>query len=147
MRQCHILVVECMVKHALQSVQRVILTLAKYGKLMYIVTLYNISLYGKPIKGTGECKFSAFYNVLQNLKNDNDRFLQIFLQLKHLHINLNTLHDLRQIAAKFVKSMNQLLTLHIWLIEINQPNDIPQWEGIINNISYEIAKRHIKIWK
>jgi hypothetical protein len=43
--------------------------------------------------------------------------------------------------------MNQLLTLHIWLIEINQPNDIPQWEGIINNISYEIAKRHIKIWK
>jgi len=45
---------------------------------MYIVSLYNISLYGKPIKGTGECKFSAFYNALQNLKNDNDRFLQIY---------------------------------------------------------------------
>lgn len=43
--------------------------------------------------------------------------------------------------------MNQLLTLHIWLMEISQPSDTPQWEGIINNISYEIAKRHIKIWK
>jgi hypothetical protein len=78
---------------------------------------------------------------------DNDRFLEIFSQLKHLQINLNTIHDLRQIAAKFVKNMNHLLTLHIWLMEISQPNDIPQWGGIINNISYEIAKRHIKIWK
>jgi len=43
--------------------------------------------------------------------------------------------------------MNHLLTLHIWLIQINQPNDIPQWGGVINNISYEIDKRNIKIWK
>ncbi len=78
---------------------------------------------------------------------DNDRFLEIFCQLKHLQINLNTINDLRQIVSKFVKNMPQLITLQICLLEINQPNDIPQWEGIINNISYEIAKRHIKIWK
>jgi len=78
---------------------------------------------------------------------NNDRFLEIFSQLKHLHINLNKIDDLKSIAAKFVKNMNHLLTLHIWLIQINQPNDIPQWGGIINNISYEIDKRNIKIWK
>jgi hypothetical protein len=81
------------------------------------------------------------------LIDDNDRFLQIFSELKHLQINLNTIYDLRQIAAKFVKNMNKLRTLHIWLIGTNEPNDTPQWEGVVNNISYEIAKRHIKIWK
>jgi hypothetical protein len=43
--------------------------------------------------------------------------------------------------------MNNLRTLHIWLIGTNEPIDTPQWEGVVNNISYEIAKRHIKIWK
>ncbi|CAF0969699.1 unnamed protein product [Rotaria sp. Silwood1] len=78
---------------------------------------------------------------------DNNRFLEVFSNVKHLHINLNTLHDLRQIAGKFVKTMTNLLTLSIWLISTNEPNDTLQWEGIVNNVSYEIAKRHIKIWK
>ena len=78
---------------------------------------------------------------------DNDRFLQIFSRLKYLQINLNTIEDLRQIGSKFVKNMTELFTLQIYLLEINPPNDIPQWEGIMNNISYEIAKRYVKIWK
>ncbi|CAF3630554.1 unnamed protein product [Rotaria sordida] len=78
---------------------------------------------------------------------DSNRFLQIFSNVKHLQINLNTIHDLRQIASKFVKNMTNLLTLNIWLISTNEPNDTLQWEGIVNNVSYEIAKRHIKIWK
>jgi hypothetical protein len=90
-------------------------------------------------------KFIVRHGVL--LLSDNDRFLEIFCQLKHLQINLNTIDDLRQIVLKFVKNMYRLITLQIYLIEQNQSNDIPQWEGIINNISYEIAKRYIKIWK
>ena len=78
---------------------------------------------------------------------DNDRFLQIFSRLKHLQIPVNTIDDLRQIVSKFVKTMPRLLTLQITLLEQNQPKDVPQWEGIMNNISYEIAKRYIKIWK
>ena len=78
------------------------------------------------------------------LLSDNDRFLEIFSQLKHLQINLNTIDDLRHIVSKFVKKMPELITLQISLLE---QNDIPQWEGIMNNISYEIAKRYIKIWK
>lgn len=50
-------------------------------------------------------------------------------------------------ALKFVKIMHRLFTLQIYLLDIDQPNDIPQWEGIMNNISYEIAKRYVKIWK
>ena len=43
--------------------------------------------------------------------------------------------------------MNQLVTLHIYLIETNQSTEMPQWQGIVNNISYETSKQHIKIWK
>lgn len=43
--------------------------------------------------------------------------------------------------------MMNLVTLNISLVITNEPNDSLQWEGVINNISYEIAKRHIKIWK
>ena len=78
---------------------------------------------------------------------DNDRFLQIFSQLKYLQINLHTIDDLRRIALKFIKMMHRLLTLQIYLLDIEQTNDIPQWEGIMNHISYEIAKRYVKIWK
>ncbi|CAF3408858.1 unnamed protein product [Rotaria socialis] len=78
---------------------------------------------------------------------DHNRFLEIFSNLKHLQINLNTIYDLRQIAGKFIKNMTNLLTLNIWLTGTNEPNDTLQWEGIVNNVSYEIAKRHIKIWK
>jgi hypothetical protein len=79
--------------------------------------------------------------------DDSDKFLQVFSDVKQLQINLNTIYDLRQVAGKFTKNMTNLLTLHIWLIETNEPNDTSQWEGIVNNVSYEIAKRHIKIWK
>lgn len=78
---------------------------------------------------------------------DNDRFLEIFSQVKYLQINLNTIDDLRRIALKFVRMMHRLLTLQIYLMDIDQMNDIPQWEGIMNHISYEIAKRYVKIWK
>ncbi|CAF1276246.1 unnamed protein product [Adineta steineri] len=77
----------------------------------------------------------------------SDRFLEIFSDLKHLRINLNTIHDLRQVASKFIKYMTKLVTLHIYLVGSNESTDTLEWEGIINNISYEIAKRHIKIWK
>ncbi|CAF4564170.1 unnamed protein product, partial [Rotaria magnacalcarata] len=78
---------------------------------------------------------------------DHNCFLEIFSNLKHLQINLNTIYDLRQIAGKFIKNMTNLLTLNILLTGTNEPNDTLQWEGIVNNVSYEIAKRHIKIWK
>ncbi|CAF0747098.1 unnamed protein product [Adineta ricciae] len=78
---------------------------------------------------------------------DKDRFAQIFSNLKYLQIHLYTVYELRLLLWTFMKIMFQLQTLHVRLIGTDASIDSLQWQGVINNISYEIAKRHIQIWK
>ena len=78
---------------------------------------------------------------------DKDRFVEIFSNLKYLQVNLCTVYDFRLFLWTCLKVMLQLQTLHVWLIGTDASIDSLQWQGVINNISYEIAKRHIQIWK
>ena len=78
---------------------------------------------------------------------DKDRFLQIFANLKYLQIHLCTVYELRLLLWTCLKIMFQLQTLHVRLIGTDTSIDSLQWQGVINNVSYEIAKRHIQIWK
>ncbi|UJR10083.1 hypothetical protein I4U23_014305 [Adineta vaga] len=90
-------------------------------------------------------KFVIRQGALQ--MTDKDRFLQIFSNLKYLQLNLSTVFELRLLLCTFLKAMHNLHTLHIWLIGTDASIDTLQWQGVINNISYEIVKRHIQIWK
>ena len=78
---------------------------------------------------------------------DTGRFLDVFSTLKHLQINLSTVRDLRHVTGSFVRRMTDLLTLQIWLTNTGEQIDTIQWEGTLHHINYEVAKRHIKIWK
>lgn len=90
-------------------------------------------------------KFIIRHGILPLI--DIDRFFELFFQMKSLQMNLNSFDDLKHILSKYLKIMPNLLTLKISILGNQSSNDMPQWQGIVNNMSYELGKKHIKIWK